>query len=164
MAVCVNIHAIPSIVNHEIKEELESDTFPLRRFQLVETSYVTAGEAHSRSQGVTETAVADTTLTTQAEIHQYSNEDTSVHSGDTEEGQDHRHASAAPSRPPVCDDEGSSSPGATGHSVNSDPLEAAAGQPASQIEDIESDEEERPYGIATENEVTLAFKNKHQHM
>ncbi|XP_019630588.1 PREDICTED: uncharacterized protein LOC109474678 [Branchiostoma belcheri] len=125
--------------------------------------------------------VANTTLTTQADIHQYSNDDTPGHSGDTEEGQDHIYASAAPPPLPVCDDEDNLSPGATGpcplqaaHSWDSEegqdhlytsednkspeatvpyPLQSESGQTDSQIDEIESDEEERPYGMATENPV-----------
>ncbi|KAI8521388.1 hypothetical protein Bbelb_011420 [Branchiostoma belcheri] len=121
MAVCVP--AVPSIANHCIKEELNPNTFSLRHFHLAET----------------QTAAADTALTTQAEIHQYSNDDTPEHSADTEEGQDHHYASAAPPPLPVCDDEDNPSPRATGP----DPLQAAPGQPASHIDETESDEEER---------------------
>ncbi|KAI8511229.1 hypothetical protein Bbelb_103290 [Branchiostoma belcheri] len=103
------------------------------------------GEARSRPHSVTQTSAADTALSTRAEIHQYSNDDTPGHSGDTEEGQDH-YASAAPPPLPVCDGYG---PGATGP----DPLQPGAGQPVCHMDETESDEEERPYGMATENPV-----------
>ncbi|KAI8517992.1 hypothetical protein Bbelb_040090 [Branchiostoma belcheri] len=128
----VSVPAVPNIENHTINEELDLNTFSQRGFKLDEN----------------QTAVADTTLTTQAEIHhQYSNDDTPGHSGDTEEGQDHQYAS-----------EGNSSRGATGP----DPQQVLE-QPASQINEIESDEEIRPYGIAAANsayEDTNLYQNE----
>ncbi|KAI8509418.1 hypothetical protein Bbelb_132660 [Branchiostoma belcheri] len=58
------------------KDGLDTNTFSLRRFQSEETtSFTSIEEALSRS-------TADTVLTTQADIHQYSNVDTSGDSGD----------------------------------------------------------------------------------
>ncbi|KAI8511078.1 hypothetical protein Bbelb_101780 [Branchiostoma belcheri] len=139
MVACV--HAVPNIANYRIKEELDPNSFPLRRFQLVETPLTVTGEARYRPQR--------TALTTQADIHQYSNDDTPGHSADTEEGQDHHYAPASAPDLPVCDGEDNSSPGATGP----DPLQAVP----------ESDEEERPYGIAAANsayEDTNLYQNE----
>ncbi|KAI8517993.1 hypothetical protein Bbelb_040100 [Branchiostoma belcheri] len=124
MSVCVP--AVPNIENNTINEDLDLKTFSQRGFKLDKN----------------QTAVADTTLTTQAEIHhQYSNDDSPGHSGDSEEGQDHQYAS-----------EGNSSRGATGP----DPQQLLE-QPASQIDEIESDEEIRPYGIAAANSANSLY-------
>ncbi|KAI8486280.1 hypothetical protein Bbelb_359960 [Branchiostoma belcheri] len=74
MIVCVP--AVPNIADNYAKDGLDTNTFSLRRFQSEETTSVTSiEEAVSRS-------TADTALTTQADIHQYSNVDTSGDSGD----------------------------------------------------------------------------------
>ncbi|KAI8511228.1 hypothetical protein Bbelb_103280 [Branchiostoma belcheri] len=144
-AMVISVPAVPNA--YQIQEELDPNTFSLRRSQLVQTPSVT-DEARSRLHAVTQTAAADTAVTTQAEIHQYSNDDTSGHSADTEEGQ-HHYASAAPPPLPVGEDEDSSSPGAT----SPYPLQPRSGQHVRQTDEIESDEEEMPYGMATENPV-----------
>ncbi|KAI8517994.1 hypothetical protein Bbelb_040110 [Branchiostoma belcheri] len=166
------VACVPAVPNaYHIEEELDPNTFSQRRSQLVKTPPV-AREAPSCSQCMTQDPVANTTLTTQAEIHhQYSNDDSPGHSGDTEEGQDHQYASVAPPPLPVCDDEHNSSPGATGpyplqaaHSWDSEegqdylyasednlspeatvpyPLQPESGHPNSQIDEIVSDEKKK---------------------
>ncbi|KAI8511079.1 hypothetical protein Bbelb_101790 [Branchiostoma belcheri] len=136
-------------------EELDPNTF-----ETPSVTCVCAEDARSRSLSVTraQAAAADTALNAQEETHQYSNDDTPGHSADTKEGRDHHYASAAPPLP-VCDGEDNSSPGATGL----DPLQAVPGQPASQIDESESDEEERPYGMAAANsayEDTNLYQNE----
>ncbi|KAI8500446.1 hypothetical protein Bbelb_220120 [Branchiostoma belcheri] len=134
-AIVVCVPAVPNI--YHIQEERDPNTFSLR--QSVQTPSVT-GQARPCHHSVTQTAAADAAFTTRAEIHQYSNDDTPGHSGDTDEGQEHHYASAAPH-------EDSSSPGAT----CPDSLQLGSGQPVSQIDEAECDEEERPYGMATDN-------------
>ncbi|KAI8509417.1 hypothetical protein Bbelb_132650 [Branchiostoma belcheri] len=67
MIVCVP--AVPNIADDCAKKELDTNTLSLRRFQSDETLSVIE-EARSCT-------AADTALATQAEIHQYSNVDTS---------------------------------------------------------------------------------------
>eukprot|EP00058_Branchiostoma_floridae_P015392 XP_002600880.1 hypothetical protein BRAFLDRAFT_75836 [Branchiostoma floridae] len=147
MSAFVNIHAVANIVNHLTKEELDPNNVSLRRVQLVE-------EAQSCTQSVNQTPVADSDLTTQAETHQYSNDDASLSPEDPEWGLDDIYASAEPPDLPVASDE--DIPGAADHSENTDiRLEDASGQPESQIEEAaaESDEEVMPYGTAKANTI-----------
>ncbi|KAI8486795.1 hypothetical protein Bbelb_355430 [Branchiostoma belcheri] len=81
-AMIVCFPAILNIADNYAKEELDPNTFSLRRFQSHETTSVAIIE-EARS-----CTAADTAITTQAEIHQYSNVDTSGDSGDAESNEE----------------------------------------------------------------------------
>eukprot|EP00058_Branchiostoma_floridae_P018843 XP_002604332.1 hypothetical protein BRAFLDRAFT_88622 [Branchiostoma floridae] len=141
MAVSVSVDTV-----FDEEEEANTNTNPPQSSHCDETQSAT--EATGTSHYVTETV---TTQTAEAEIHIYSNDDTSIYSDDDEETPHHQYASAAPPPVPDYDDDGSN-PGqeTTGYSTEM----VQEDDSTSQMES--GDEHIKPYGTAAANAVYQA--------
>eukprot|EP00058_Branchiostoma_floridae_P018856 XP_002604345.1 hypothetical protein BRAFLDRAFT_85435 [Branchiostoma floridae] len=151
MQVGLQAMAVRNPVNAMVDVEEEAITNFPQSLQCDETQ--SAAEATgSQSQYVTEPV---TTHTAEAEIHIYSNDDTSIYSDDDEEAIHHQYASAAP--PPVPDDDDDdSNPGqeTTGYSTEMVQEDDSTSQ-------MESGDDINPYGIAAANVVYQATAVHH---
>ncbi|XP_035685677.1 sialidase-like [Branchiostoma floridae] len=143
--------AVRNPVNAMVDVEEEAITNFPQSLQCDETQSATEATG-TQSQYVTEPV---TTQTAEAEIHIYSNDDTSTCSDEDEEAQHHQYASAAP--PPVPDDDdddGNPGQETTGYSTEMVQEDDSTSQ-------IESGDDHKPYGIAAANVVYQATAVHH---
>ncbi|CAH1226447.1 Hypp100 [Branchiostoma lanceolatum] len=171
MAVCIPLHNLSELTGHWTEEDLNPNAFPLRRLRSRESrwSAMKTGDTIYSGHCGAEAHPADAVGTTEAQVHHYDNDDASnadeevqyhlyasaepplpvyeeaaAHAVDADVLEYHLYASAEPPPLPVFE-------GTAAHAVDADVLEGLSEQPAFQIGNAETGEDEMPYGVAEAN-------------
>ncbi|CAH1226200.1 LGR6 [Branchiostoma lanceolatum] len=142
MAVGIPLHILPELTEDPTEGETNTSAFPLRQLRSRESHWSAMkmrATQYSLHRG-TEAPPADAVGTTDAQVHHYDNDDEA-----DEEFSHHHGASAVPPPQPVYEE-------TAVHAVDAYVLEGSSEQPAFQIENAETgEEEELPYGVAAAN-------------